>query len=115
MPSIGKQTCPCCGQSINKREIGLFKELIEALIEIYKWCQARGTHEFTRKDIKHLLKSDNVIARFGDLKLFGGIVYTPDETGRGHYGINIERMEQFLRNELKIPTKILKNPLERTY
>lgn len=108
MPTLNKQVCEHCGQSINEREIGLFKGMVTSLYEVWKWCELLGKHEFTRKDIKHLLTSDNQIARFGDWAMFGGLVY---KEGKGHYGLNLERCRQFFMGELAIPTIIYKNPL----
>jgi hypothetical protein len=110
MPTIAKQSCPTCGQSVNEREIALFSGMVSSLLRVFRWCEERGRYEFTRKEIKHLLTSDNEIARFGDWVLFGGLVYRPDDR-RGHYGLNEERVRAFLRGGLAIPTSIWKNPL----
>lgn len=105
-----KRPCPTCGQSINTREIGLYRGMVDALSSVYKWCQEKGRHEFTRKEIKHLLKNDGQIARFGDWVLFGGLVY---KHGRGHYGLNMERCAGFFSGVAAIPTTIYEDPLTK--
>lgn len=74
------------------------------------WCEEKGVHEFDRKDIKHLFKSENDTARFGDLVMFGGLVY---KEGKSHYGLNMERCDAFFKGIYKIPTVIWKNPVTR--
>ena len=108
MATINKEACPTCGQSVNIREIGLYKGMVDALLEVFKWCEIKGRHEFDRKEIKHLLKNDGQIARFGDWVMFGGLVY---KHGKGHYGLNMERCRDFFANNYEIPSKIFKNPL----
>lgn len=110
MSSINKQTCPRCGQSANERQIALFTGMVEALWQVWQWCEQKGVHEFTRKEIKHLLKTDNQIARFGDWVLFGGLVYRPDGR-KGVYGINSQRVKDFFTGVLRIPRTLWKNPL----
>lgn len=106
-----KRSCPYCGQSINERQISLFKGMVEALHEVFMWCQEKNIHEFSRKEIKHLLKSDNQIARFGDWVMFGGLVY---KRSKGHYGLNIEKTTDFFKGKREIPTIIYKNPITKT-
>lgn len=108
--NLHKQSCPTCGQSVNEREIGLFKGLVSTLFEVWKWCDERGVHEFSRKDIKHLIVGDNSIARFGDWVMFGGLVY---KHGKGNYGLNMDRCREFFTGDLAIPTVIYKNPLTK--
>ncbi len=108
MPTINKQTCPTCGRAINQRVIVLFSGMVKSLFKVWQWCGEKGVHEFQRKEIKHLFKTENEVARFGDWVWFGGLIY---KTGKGHYGFNIERTEKFFAGELEIPTKIYKDPL----
>lgn len=103
----GRKVCHSCGQTINSREISLFSGMVKALFEVAKWCKENNQYEFTRKDIKHLLKNDGQIARFGDWVLFGGLVY---KKGKGHYGINIDRTRKFYANQLEIPIAVTKSP-----
>lgn len=115
MPSINKQCCPTCGRSINSREIAIFSSLINALFVIWKHCEKKGVYYFTRKEAKKIFQgNENVTARFGDLILFGGILYHPDNQ-KGSYGFNIERAKSFFMGELDIPTKALKNPITKEY
>lgn len=105
--SEGRKVCDSCGQTINNREISLFSGMVTSLWEVIKWCNQNQVHEFTRKDIKHLLKRDSDIARFGDWALFGGIVY---KRGRGKYGINLDRATMFYSDKLEIPIALEKTP-----
>ncbi len=86
--------------------------MIKALIRVYYWCNKTKKHEFSRKEMKHLLKgSDNDIARWGDLVYFGGLVYKPQ--GKGTWGINLERCREFISGKSEIPTEIYKNPITK--
>jgi hypothetical protein len=108
MATVNRQVCPHCGQTINKREIALFSGMVKALFKVWQWCEEKGVHEFQRKDIKHLFKTENEVARFGDWVWFGGIVY---KNGKGHYGFNVERIKKFFAGQLEIPVRIYKDPL----
>lgn len=79
--------------------------MLQSLYRISKWCYYKGVHEFTRKDVKHLFHSESESARFGDWVWFGGLVY---KKGKGKYGLNLERCEEFFRGERTIPLRILK-------
>ena len=102
-----KETCPCCGQVVNKREVTLYSGMVRALIRVFYWCSENKVHEFKRRDIKHLFKGvDNEIARWGDWKYFGnGMVYKPE--GKGSWGLHMGRVREFLRGERTVPTKVL--------
>ena len=114
MKSEHKQTCPTCGQSVNKRSIQLYSGMVKVLLKIHKWCSEKETHEFTRKDIEHLLAGYSENCRMSDWVLFGGLMYRPDgEKKGGRYGMNMERTQDFLSGKLKIPTVILKDPLTK--
>lgn len=106
------QHCPTCGQSVNEREIALFRGMIPALWAVFKWCEEKKTHEFSRKDVKHLLGDESSRAHFGDWILFGGLVYRREHK-RGLYGLNKERLIEFFSGKLEVPTKIYKNPLTK--
>lgn len=110
MTTINKEVCPCCGQTINNRKIVLYRGMVESLKDIYVWCRKNNRHEFTRKEIKHALKTDGQIARFGDWVYFGGLMYKGE---KGMWGMNIERSEQFLNGKLAIPTVITKNAITK--
>jgi len=106
--------CPTCGHNIKDRKVTLYKELISALYEIYKWCGEKEVHEFETKDIKHLLSKNNY-ARFGDLVRFGGVVYKPkDEHGKSRkalFGLNMKRAKEFFAGKRDIPIQITLNQI----
>lgn len=113
MPTINRECCPKCGRSINSREIAIFASLVNALFTVWKECQEKGKYTFTRKEVKILFAgNENITARFGDMVLFGGILYHPDKK-KGEYGFNIERAKQFFSGNLVIPTRGIKNPLTK--
>lgn len=107
MSTVGKEVCQSCGQTVNSREINLFSGMVSALFDIAKWCKENNQYEFTRKEIKHLLKNDSQIARFGDWVYFGGLIY---KKGKGHYAIDISRARLFYANRLEIPISVAKDP-----
>lgn len=103
--------CQLCGRAISERQIAIYKGMVYALWRIFLWAKQNGVYEFTRKDIKPLLKSgktENNTARWGDWPLFGGLVY---KSKKAHYGLNMERCEEFFSGRLAIPTSIWKNPV----
>lgn len=112
-----KETCPCCGQVINKREVTIYSGMVRALLRVFYWCAKNKKHEFTRKEIKALFQGvDNEIARWGDWMLFGnGMVYKPE--GKGTWGLNMKRVSEFIRGEREIPTRVLVDRVkdEKTY
>lgn len=95
------------------REIAIFSSLIKALYRVWVVCNEKGVYTFTRKEVKELFgNNENVTARFGDLILFGGILYHPDGQ-KGEYGFNIERAKLFFTGKMAIPTRALKNPITK--
>lgn len=89
------------------REIQIFAELIHSVWAINQYLRRRGGgSQFTRKEVNHILKGYNVTARFGDMVMFGGLLY---KEGKGHWGMNMERCAEFFRGELAIPVTILKD------
>lgn len=115
MRTEGKQCCPTCGQSVNKRKIQFYSGMAIMIFKIHKYCREKGTNEFRRRDVEHLLKSAGEKSRFSDLILFGGLIYRPEgEKKGGYYGMNIERTEAFLSGRQPIKTLILKDPLSKT-
>lgn len=103
------EKCPHCGSIVSPREIALYRGLIVALYRVYKFVQNRGQgYRFTRKEVKGLFKNENDTARFGDLVFFGGLVF---KEGKAHYGLNLDRCEQFFQDKLAIPTRVWKNPV----
>lgn len=107
MKSVNRKICPCCGQTINDREVTLYSGMVKALVRVYYWCLENDKHEFTRKEIKPIFKGvDNEIARWGDWILFGnGMVYKPD--GKGSWGLNMERVREFVEGKREIPTRVV--------
>jgi len=106
--------CPVCGGSVQDRLVSLYKELINKLYDVYRWCGEHKCHEFEMGDIKHLLDK-NAYARFGDLVRFGGLVYkTKTEEGgrqKAHYGLNMARCKEFFRGDREIPIQITLNQI----
>lgn len=84
--------------------------MVFALWNVFRWCQENNRHEFTKKDIKHLLEKDVISANFAYWRWFGGLLYNPDGI-QGHYGMNMDRCRKFFAGELTIPTVLYKNPL----
>ena len=108
MVTVNKKVCPCCGQAINNREVTLYSGMVKALLRVYYWCKKNGKYEFTRKEIKQLFKGvDNEIARWGDWILFGnGMVYRPGHM-RGHWGLNLSLVGEFIQKRRTIPTRVV--------
>jgi hypothetical protein len=112
MPTINKVVCHECGRSINLREIVLFSGMVSALWKIFKWCEINNTNNFNRKEVKHLFKSENETARFGDWLLFGGILTRKDHK-KGNFIMDMDLAKKFFVNELEIPLRLLKNPITK--
>ena len=109
-----KTYCVCkCGHKhiIDKREIRLFHEMVESLARVYKWCVEKNRKTFRRKEVRHLFKSENESAHFGDWIYFGGMAYHPEGTVKGTWGVNFERCEKFFSGGSVIPTRVLKDPI----
>lgn len=104
-----KHRCPTCGHIIDKREIALYGGLVQSLWKVYRWCVEKERHEFEMKDIRDFLGQINY-TRFGDWVMFGGLVY---KTGKAHYGLNMERCDEFFKNKLAIPSRIWKDPMTK--
>jgi hypothetical protein len=113
MPTLNKQACPTCGQSVNEHEIPVSMSMVKTLFAIYQYCKQTGKHEFRRKEIDHLIPKGHVYGNFGYWKWFGaGIVYSPDGRGKGHWGFNLERIEEFVAGKRQIYARVWKNPLK---
>lgn len=103
-----------CHSNVEDRNVSLYKELIDALYQIYIWCGKNRRHEFETKEITQFLgKSD--YARFGDLVRFGGLVYKPKdqygETRKAWFGLNMARAKEFFSGVREIPVQITLNQL----
>ena len=106
-----KERCPHCGSIIEERKISLFSGIVYTLKKVFQWARVNNQIEFQRKEVKFLIETDNEIARFGDWIMFGGLVYRPSGKGKGWYGLNMERIEQFFAGKYEIPMTIWKNPM----
>lgn len=108
------KTCPLCHSNIADRNLALYKELIDALYQVYVWCGKGRRHEFETKEITQFLNKNNY-ARFGDLVRFGGIVYKPKDneghTRKAWFGINMGRAKEFFSGEREIPIQITINQI----
>lgn len=102
-----KRRCLACGHIIERRQIALYSGLVYTLWRVFEWCKQKGRHEFQTKDIKHFFNL-NSSARFGDLVMFGGLVY---KDKKAHYGLNMARCEEFFAGRYKIPEWVLKDPI----
>lgn len=107
--TINQEICPCCGQTINRREIIPTKILVKALVDILKYCKTNNRTEFTREEIKpFLLKMGNetITATFGNWKFFGaGMIWS---VSRGNWKIDPVKVALFLKGQYNIPTRVLK-------
>lgn len=112
MPVLHKKSCPMCGQSVNERKIQLTAEMVSMMLDVYKWCLENGKHEFERKEIKHLIKTETMTARFGDLVWFGGLMYKKE---KGKWGMNMERTRGFFNKNFSIPTVVYLDPLTKEH
>ena len=112
MASVNKKICVCaCGHehNINERVISMYTGLVIVLWRVMRWCEEKNIHEFQMRDIRHLL-GRNEYARFGDLVLFGGLVYKLEKAS---YGLHIPRCREFFAGKRAIPRFVLKNPTTR--
>lgn len=103
------QRCEHCGSIISEREIALYFGLVRALWRVYQFVSGNDEgYRFTRRDIKHLFKSESDTARFGDWVHFGGLVF---KEGKARYGLNRTRCREFFEGTLSIPKRVWKNPI----
>lgn len=121
MPTINKQSCPECGQSVNEHEIVLNTALVKALFSVYKYCKEKNRHEWKRVEIDHLIPKGHVYGNFGYWQWFStGLVYRPTSyngrdlagQGKGYWGFNLERIEEFFAGKRQVYMRIWKNPLK---
>lgn len=110
METRNKQSCPTCGHAVNRYKMRLMKEMVESLRAVYMWCGEKRRHEFTRKEISHLLKSETQTTNFGQWVYFGGILY---KHSKGHWGMNMKRAKAFLHGVSAINTVAWKDPLSK--
>lgn len=108
--SLDREICPCCGQTINPRIVGIGLQHIIPLLRVYVWAKENNRQRFARKEIAKFLKSETEVANFAYLKWKGGLLYEPIQAKAGEYGINFERCEKFFKNELEIPSELIVYP-----
>ncbi len=101
------ERCKCCGHIVSKRKIAIYTGMISALYKVFTYCKEKRIHEVQTKQIKQFFNL-NSSARFGDLVMFGGLVY---KGSKGHYGLNMQRVDQFFKGEFKIPEYVIKDPI----
>lgn len=99
--------CPTCNHIVDDRVLRLNQTLITALFRVWRWCEDKGRFRFDRKEIAHLLTGETMVATFGDLMYFGGILYRPEGGKRGEWAINRERAMLFFANKNSIYTRIV--------
>ncbi len=108
MPTLGEiERCPHCGSITSLRKISLYIGLLKSLHSVYQWCLKRGVHDFTTAEIRGLLGQVSY-TRFGDLVMFGGLVY---KHKKASYGLNMERCQEFFAGIRMIPGYVMKNPI----
>lgn len=101
------ERCKECGHIVENRVLRLNQTLVTALYRVWKWCGEKGVHEFDRKEVRHLFTTETMVATFGDLQYFGGILYRPDGKGRGYWGINMERAAKFFSDAYAVNSRIV--------
>ena len=103
-------TCLTCGHThlTGKRLICLFDEMCVTLARIYKWSVENDKKEFDRKEIKHLLNSENDTARLGDWVYFGGLLLKTKDRN-GWWTINHRRCQNFFSGQTAIFSKLYKD------
>lgn len=103
---IDKEVCPCCGQTINQRQIVMFTGLVEALYQVWKWCiKNKRYKDIKREEFKSVFKNENSTGRFGDWKLFmPQYIYGK----KGRYNFDVIGIEKFFNGQIEIPTIIMK-------
>lgn len=113
MPSVNREVCPHCHQTINEREVVLNKHMVSALKAVYDHCIATGRHEFRRREIDPFIPKGTAYANFGYWKWLGnGMVYSPPGKKKGYWGFNLERVEKFFGGEWQVVTKAWKSPMK---
>jgi hypothetical protein len=100
---INKETCECCGATINTYEISLNTSMVRSLLRVMAHAERTGRLTFGRSEIAHCIKGSSENARFGDWVHFGGILFKPD--GKGSWGINLLRAQDFVAGKTQIKIK----------
>lgn len=110
MPAINKQFCPTCGQSVNKREISLYKGLVSGLYRVWRYCEEHDTWTLNMKTIREVLGQVDY-SRFNDWKRF-----EPEMVWgkRSEYNFNKGLMRQSFTGRRQVCVRMLKDPLTDT-
>lgn len=85
------KNCPHCGQSISKRMVPMWKEMVSGLIKAFEYCKKNGVHEFEFTAIKHLF-TQLEYSRFNYLVRF----WLAYKIQRGTYGLPMKRESEWL-------------------
>ena len=103
------KVCPCCDNTVADKKITFNKLTALRMKAVYEWCKAQGVHEYKTKEISHLLGggSAGVYANIGYWVYFGGLFYKPEGKKKGYWGINLERMAEFIDGRRTAPQQII--------
>ena len=85
-----KHTCSCGHtHTISKRPVHIEKQMVAAMIDVFRWAEEKGIHEFKRSDINHItLKHGSTVnSNWGYVSWLTGIFYHP-EGKRGQWGVH---------------------------
>lgn len=110
MKTVNIEKCPCCGQSVNEREISLYEGMVDALANVFAWCKEKNRWEDIRfKEFNHLL-GPSEMARFSDWRFFAPHLISG---ANGSYTFDEKGIAAYLANETTVNTRILNNPLTK--
>lgn len=111
------KNCPVCDQLIDDVKTSYsIHTAVDVLYKLVQWCRANGRHEFDVAEVKGFLDHTQY-ANVNHLDRFAGIVYRPmnPETSEPYkgkfFGINLQRADEFFRNERAAPVQIVTNRL----
>lgn len=109
MATINKQSCPTCGQSVNKKEENLNDVLVKALFTVVKYAQDRDMTEVKMKEIRPFISSQ-AYSRLSYLKKF-----LPEMVSgsRGVYEFNFKYLNEFFAGKRKVCIQYLHDPLQQ--
>lgn len=102
--NLVKHTCSCGHvHTISLQSVTITKQMVGAMIDVFKWCEEKGIHEFKRKEISHitLRHGSHVNSNWGYVSWLTGIFYHPDGK-KGSWGIHRGRMIEFMHGIRKI-------------
>lgn len=111
MPAIGKQSCPTCGQSTNKREISVYRGMVNMLYRVWQWCESTGVwHDIRSRDVFQFAANRNESVRFADWRTI-----CPSLVGgrKGYYSFSQKNLRAFFTGKVRLACTALKNPLTK--